>query len=41
MISDIRTAFKENLKGLTWMDKETQYSAEDKANAITDMIGEY
>ncbi|XP_075238174.1 M13 family metallopeptidase neprilysin 3 isoform X2 [Lycorma delicatula] len=39
MINDIRTAFKENLKGLKWMDDETQLLAEDKANAITDMIG--
>ncbi|RZF31949.1 hypothetical protein LSTR_LSTR012419 [Laodelphax striatellus] len=39
MINDIRTAFKENLKSLTWMDEETKLLAEDKADAITDMIG--
>ncbi|XP_039285677.1 endothelin-converting enzyme homolog [Nilaparvata lugens] len=39
MINDIRTAFKENLKSLTWMDEETKGLAETKADAISDMIG--
>ncbi|XP_014208361.1 endothelin-converting enzyme homolog isoform X2 [Copidosoma floridanum] len=39
MINEIRTAFTKNLKNLDWMDGETRKSAEEKANAITDMIG--
>lgn len=39
MINEIRTAFTKNLKNLDWMDGETRTSAEEKANAITDMIG--
>ncbi|KAF6212861.1 hypothetical protein GE061_010571 [Apolygus lucorum] len=39
MISDVRIAFKENLKALKWMDPETRKLAEEKADAITDMIG--
>ncbi|EEB11803.1 endothelin-converting enzyme, putative [Pediculus humanus corporis] len=39
MISEIRNAFLDNLKNLTWMDKETRMAAINKANAITDMIG--
>ncbi|KPJ19277.1 Endothelin-converting enzyme 1 [Papilio machaon] len=39
MIDHIRTAFKENLKNLDWMDAETRQAAEIKADAITDMIG--
>ncbi|XP_073991312.1 M13 family metallopeptidase neprilysin 3 isoform X3 [Rhodnius prolixus] len=39
MINAVRTAFKENLKELKWMDKETRELAEAKADAITDMIG--
>lgn len=39
MINNVRTAFKENLRGLSWMDKETIELAEDKADAISDMIG--
>lgn len=39
MINEIRTAFTSNLKNLDWMDAETHKSAEQKANAITDMIG--
>lgn len=41
MINSVRTAFKENLKQLSWMDKETRELAEEKADAITDMIGIY
>ncbi|XP_049783142.1 endothelin-converting enzyme homolog isoform X1 [Schistocerca cancellata] len=39
MINQIRTAFKNNLKNLKWMDAETRRAAERKADAITDMIG--
>lgn len=39
MIDNIRTAFKQNLKNLDWMDSETRKAAEIKADAITDMIG--
>lgn len=39
MIDEIRNAFKENLKGLSWMDDETRLLAEEKADAISDMIG--
>ncbi|XP_054269922.1 endothelin-converting enzyme homolog [Macrosteles quadrilineatus] len=39
MINTIRTAFKENLKDLNWMDPETRILAMEKADAITDMIG--
>lgn len=39
MINEVRNAFKTNLKSLSWMDDETRKLAEEKANAITDMIG--
>lgn len=39
MINEIRSAFKENLRQLNWMDKETRVLAEEKADAISDMIG--
>ena len=39
MINEIRSAFKENLRKLNWMDKETKSLAEEKADAISDMIG--
>lgn len=39
MIDEVRKAFTKNLKNLDWMDAETRRSAEEKANAITDMIG--
>lgn len=39
MINQVRKAFTKNLKNLDWMDAETRKAAEDKANAITDMIG--
>lgn len=41
MINDVRDAFKANLKNLKWMDNETRDAAEKKADAITDMIGEF
>lgn len=40
MINSVRTAFKENLKDLAWMDEETWQLAQEKADAISDMIGE-
>lgn len=39
MINHIRKAFTKNFKNLNWMDTETRKAAEEKANAITDMIG--
>ena len=39
MIEDVRTAFIENTKHLSWMDEETRKKAEDKAEAITKMMG--
>ncbi|KAG7209982.1 hypothetical protein KM043_011568 [Ampulex compressa] len=39
MIDQVRKAFTKNLKNLDWMDAETRKAAEEKANAITDMIG--
>lgn len=39
MIDEIRTAFKDNLGRLNWMDDETRRLAEEKADAISDMIG--
>lgn len=41
MINEVRDAFKSNLQNLTWMDDETRDAAESKADAITDMIGEF
>lgn len=39
MINEVRNAFKANLRSLEWMDNETRKLAEEKADAITDMIG--
>lgn len=39
MINEVRTAFQHNLRNLKWMDAETRKLAEEKADAITDMIG--
>lgn len=39
MINSVRIAFKENLKNLEWMDPETRVLANEKADAISDMIG--
>ncbi|XP_063707260.1 endothelin-converting enzyme homolog isoform X2 [Culicoides brevitarsis] len=39
MINEVRNAFKANLEHLDWMDDETRKLAEEKADAITDMIG--
>ncbi|XP_012171205.2 endothelin-converting enzyme homolog isoform X2 [Bombus terrestris] len=39
MINQVRKAFIKNLKNLDWMDAETRRKAEEKANAITDMVG--
>lgn len=39
MINDVRNAFKRNLNNLKWMDIETRKLADEKADAISDMIG--
>lgn len=39
MINEIRTAFRDNFRNLKWMDKETRNLANEKAEAISDMIG--
>ncbi|XP_032888089.1 endothelin-converting enzyme 2 isoform X2 [Amblyraja radiata] len=39
MINEIRTAFKEGLEKLSWMDDKTCQAAVEKADAIYDMIG--
>jgi neprilysin len=39
MINEIRAAFKENFVHLDWMDDETRKVANEKADAISDMIG--
>lgn len=39
MINSVRLAFKDNLKNLQWMDAETRILANEKADAISDMIG--
>ena len=39
MINEVRTAFQRNLRNLKWMDPETRKLADQKANAISDMIG--
>ncbi|KAG5836976.1 hypothetical protein ANANG_G00234360 [Anguilla anguilla] len=39
MINEIRTAFKDALDKLKWMDGQTRQAAKDKADAIYDMIG--
>lgn len=39
MINEVRTAFQKNLRKLDWMDEETRLLADDKADAISDMIG--
>lgn len=39
MIEEVKTAFKNNLPSLSWMDDETRAAAIDKANSVIDMIG--
>lgn len=39
MVNEIRNAFMKSLKNLDWMDEETRKAAEEKADAISDMIG--
>lgn len=39
MINEVRSAFQKNLKKLDWMDEETRKLADEKADAISDMIG--
>ncbi|XP_037045655.1 neprilysin-3 isoform X2 [Bradysia coprophila] len=39
MINEVRSAFQQNLRNLDWMDEETRVLADEKADAISDMIG--
>lgn len=39
MIDAIRASFKKGLPNLDWMDDKTRRAAEDKADAVVDMIG--
>lgn len=39
MITNIRKAFMNNVKTLTWMDKKTKDKVNDKANAMKDQVG--
>ena len=35
MVQNIREAFKENLKDVTWMDSATKQAAEEKVTMVT------
>lgn len=35
MVQNIREAFKENLKDVTWMDNATKQAAEEKVTMVT------
>lgn len=39
MVDAVRDAFKRGLPDLEWMDEKTRKAAEDKADAVVDMIG--
>lgn len=39
MINEVRAALQENLRNLEWMDRETREIAEEKVDAISNMIG--
>ncbi|MCI4390198.1 hypothetical protein PGIGA_G00119820 [Pangasianodon gigas] len=39
MVSEIRWAFEDSLKHVSWMDAETKKAAKEKADAIYNMIG--
>ncbi|KAK6305014.1 hypothetical protein J4Q44_G00237940 [Coregonus suidteri] len=39
MINEIRTAFKDALDNIKWMDKQTRKAVKDKADTIYNMIG--
>lgn len=39
MVDAVRNAFKKGLPSLEWMDEKTRKAAEDKADAVVDMIG--
>lgn len=41
MINNVRDAFKNNFKNLKWMDEGTRKLAIEKADAMTDMIGNF
>uniref|UniRef100_A0A3Q3WIT7 Endothelin-converting enzyme 1 n=1 Tax=Mola mola TaxID=94237 RepID=A0A3Q3WIT7_MOLML len=39
MVTEIKWAFKDNLKYVSWMDSETKKAAKEKADAIYNMVG--
>ncbi|KAM9443761.1 endothelin-converting enzyme 1 [Clarias gariepinus] len=39
MVSEIKWAFEDSLKHVSWMDRETKKAAKEKADAIYNMIG--
>ncbi|XP_019712818.1 endothelin-converting enzyme 1 [Hippocampus comes] len=39
MVSDIKRAFEDGLKYVSWMDDDTKKAAKEKADAIYDMVG--
>ncbi|XP_077428382.1 endothelin-converting enzyme 1 [Vanacampus margaritifer] len=39
MVGDIKRAFEESLKYVSWMDADTKKTAKEKADAIYDMVG--
>ncbi|XP_068170979.1 endothelin-converting enzyme 1 isoform X2 [Antennarius striatus] len=39
MVSDIKWAFEDSLKYVSWMDSETKKAAKEKADAIYNMVG--
>uniref|UniRef100_A0A671T9B9 Endothelin-converting enzyme 1 n=1 Tax=Sinocyclocheilus anshuiensis TaxID=1608454 RepID=A0A671T9B9_9TELE len=39
MVSDIKWAFEDSLKTVSWMDPETKKAAKEKADAIYNMVG--
>ncbi|XP_077582062.1 endothelin-converting enzyme 1 [Stigmatopora nigra] len=39
MVGDIKTAFEEGLKYVSWMDADTKKAAKEKADAIYNMVG--
>uniref|UniRef100_A0A674PQE6 Endothelin-converting enzyme 1 n=1 Tax=Takifugu rubripes TaxID=31033 RepID=A0A674PQE6_TAKRU len=39
MVAEIKQAFEENLKRVSWMDSDTKKAAKEKADAIYNMVG--
>uniref|UniRef100_A0A674MBR0 Endothelin-converting enzyme 1 n=1 Tax=Takifugu rubripes TaxID=31033 RepID=A0A674MBR0_TAKRU len=39
MVAEIKQAFEENLKRVSWMDSDTKKAAKEKVNAIYNMVG--